>query len=262
MKENFSGTISQGLFEKLGRLTLELSANVNKAFVGPYVCSEAKNIRRRVDDDSRRLAIAYDRFPKWKERYELFLDSLSGLYLKGKTLNASGDSVRKFYKSYIDSEIKSLPKNLEYDMWYPALAALSTKNHGFTTPFETDDSLEKYEVELYKGVAAMCMPLIKDVKHPDPIDISLVNGKDPVFNVKKIITRKRDNLREKLTVRINTDTLRQMVDENKTAKRYLERAFPEGEASIENEKVYLIPSTIQGIEDYIMDPSKENKFYF
>jgi len=260
MPTNIDEKIERGLVQGLIDTGLLLKYKFRGAMFGPDVCDEAERIRYRVDSDSRRLAVVREREGRWKERYIEFGDALSNFYLSGKNLDIS---FLKFYNDHIrrywEDEVPKLPEEMKYDMWYPALAALQTKNRAYTTPFETNDELEEHEVEFHRNIGAMALPLMAN---SDRIDIALMDGSDPIFEVKRIIGTRHADARKNMTIVINTAALKGMVDNDKRAQRYLKDRSPTNSYSIEGGKTYLIPSTIQGIPEYDRDFTSGEPFFF
>ena len=84
-------------------------------------------------------------------------------------------------------------------------------------PVIVKSTIPKDTLQLNKGIASWHMDLLQDIDHPNPLDLELIDGADPYFEI-EVIRDEQDTLRGDLTIGINTYRLRQLLRKSPEVK--------------------------------------------
>ena len=110
-------------------------------------------------------------------------------------------------------------------------------------PVMPKKTIPKDTLQLNRGIASWHRDLIKDINHPDPLDLELIDGVDPDFEI-KVNTDAQTDLRADLTLGINTHKLRRMLSKSPAVKEGMRnRHYP----TVREGKLITIAYILDGI---------------
>lgn len=218
---------SKGVLEKTRDKLLEIQAFGNRLISGPKIHPE---VRRLISQDGHHSYVML-RINEGKRR---------GIE---KYLRRFAKHTRDLGKRFFDNDqtVYSDIPNVELFPWLEE-GRYFIRNE-LHLPVIAKRTIPKDTLQLNRGLASWHMDLLQDIDHPNPLDLELIDGVDPYFEI-EVIRDKQDTLRGDLTIGINTYRLRQLLRKSPEVKMdMVDRHYP----TVSEGKLVTIAYILSGI---------------
>ena len=214
---------SKNVLEKTRDKLLEIQASGKRIIFGPTIHPEVARIISKVDQHSYVLSRIYSENQEWKKRFAKHTRDL------GKRFIGGDDNI---HRGISNEELFPLIEEMRYVL-----------REEFYLPVMPKKTIPKDTLQLNRGIAMLHINFIKDVDNPDPLDLELIAGVDPYFEI-DVNKAEQTNLKDDLTIGINTYKLRQLLRDSPEVKRgMVNRHYP----TVSEGKLVAIAYVLDGI---------------
>jgi len=153
-----------------------------RTLVGPEVGEASRNLINDFDDHARTRASLKGQitYAKWMNEYRGLKDVLSDLYVDGKS-----DSLRKLYEERYNG-MQGTPATTSFEkpeFIYLLLEMRLMEEKRFYRTVIPDKTVPKDSIKMNRYSATLHADLLGDMDKPDALDLELMGGIDPAFEI-------------------------------------------------------------------------------
>ena len=152
--------------------------------------------------------------------HEYWMSRIEGGKRKEEWAKNFAKHTRDFGKRFVDGDMNVYHNISNGELEPLAIEGRYVLTNDLLLPIMPRDQIPEDTLILNRGIASWYFKCIKDFNNPDPLSLELIKGVDPYFKI-KVKKEERSNLREDLTIAINTSKLEDMLIGSPEVKQYM-----------------------------------------